>query len=54
VPLAQQFRCGLVFVGLRIDTDLGQDRLDGGRVGGDEVLAGDIAGTTAAQGLAVE
>jgi hypothetical protein len=49
-----QFLGGLMFVGLGIDTDLGQDRFDGRGVGGDEVLAGPIALATPPRGLAID
>jgi hypothetical protein len=51
---AQQLERGLVFVGLGINSQLGQDGLGGGRVGGDEVVAGGVAVSAAACGLAVE
>jgi hypothetical protein len=43
-----------MLVGLGIDAQLGQDGLDGGGVGGDEVLARDVAILAAAGRLAVE
>lgn len=49
----QQAQGRLVFVGLGIDADLSEHRLDVGGVNGDQVLAGDIAVATAFEGLAV-
>lgn len=51
---AQQFQCGLVFVGLAVDPDLSDHGGDVGRVGGEQMDPGDgpLAGAT--HGLAVE
>jgi hypothetical protein len=50
----QQFQRGLVFVGLGIDADLGQHRLNSRRERGDQVLSGYLAVAAPAQGLAVD
>jgi hypothetical protein len=51
---AQQLQGGLMLVGLGIDSDLAQNRLGFGQVGGDEMLAGHFPLPAAARGLAVQ
>jgi hypothetical protein len=50
---AQQPQGRLVFVGLAVDLDLGEDGLDLGGVSGDEMLAREVALTAATGRLAV-
>jgi hypothetical protein len=51
---AEQLQSRLVFVALGIDSDLRQHGRGRRRVGGDEVLAGNLAVFAATQGLAVQ
>jgi hypothetical protein len=51
---AEQLQSSFVLVGLGVHTQLSQDGLSGGGVGGDEVVAGGVAVLAAANGLAVE
>jgi hypothetical protein len=51
---AQQFQGSLVFVGLGIDPDLGQDGLVVMSVSGDQMLTGRFAVAAATQGFAIE
>ena len=50
----QEFQRGLVLVGLGVDPELGQDRLDVGGIGGHQVDPGRAAVAAAPGGLAVD